>query len=490
MATLTELLVERTAADEEASLLSVLKTAGFPVTDWEAGGVAQTMVKGIAARLADLSALVSSIGAAHFTKLAVDLDPSWLDLLAEQFFDLQRARATYTVQLCEVSCAVGLGPQTINAGFRARAGSNIYEYQGAPVVVPDGSTIEISMRAESPGSSYDDPADSITEIITPLPGLTINNPPTDFGGLSGSTAARNPANQGSGTITPVGSPVLLRRYTVTVLASGSQPSSGTVRIAYEEDGVAATIATISPIPLAYGIGDGITLTFDNGLGVGFIRNDLHTFESIGSPILSNGTDDETNTALAARCVGRWPSLGLNIVTEKYVEWIRRASLDLALGIEKITPRASATVAGQTDLLVATATGAPSGPAVAALQVYVNARDGITDTALVTAAANLSIVPSGTVTIRAEDLVAGQAAADEAWADYIADLPIGGDTSTGSPGVVRLAELSQALMDAGAVDVSGLMLNGAAVNKTLTTTQVAIISAGDEPSAALTWNTVA
>jgi hypothetical protein len=345
------------------------------------------------------------------------------------------------------------------------------------------------MRAESPGSAYDDPANTITEVVTPLPGLSINNPPTDFGGLTGSTATRNPVNQGSGTVTPIGTPVLLRRYTVTILASGSQPGSGAARIDYEEDGVSGTIGTITPIPLAYGIGDGITLTFSNGLGVGFIKGDLHTFESVGSPILANGTDDETNEALAARCMGRWPSLGLNIVKEKYVEWIRRASLDSALGIEKITARPSGTVAGQTDLLVATATGAPSGPVVATLQLYVNARDGITDTALVTAASNLSIVPSGTVTIRAEDLEAGQAAADEAWRSYIADLPIGGDVSTGSPGVVRLAELSQALMDAGAVDVSGLMLNGAAVNKTMTTTQVAVISAGDEPSAALTWTTV-
>lgn len=493
-ATLSELLVTRTAQDEEASLLSVLKTAGFPVTDWEAGGVAQTMVKAIGASLSDMTGLVAAVAAGGYTKLAKELDPTWLDLLGEQFYDLARARATYTKQLCRVTCSPGLGPQTINAGFRAAAGNNVYEYQGGPVVVPDDDSIDIELRAESPGSAYDDPANTITTLITPLPGLSINNPPTAFGGIEGdvgTAAKRNPANQGSGTITPGGVPTLLRHYTVTVLASGSQPSTGKVLIEYEQDGVKGTVATLTPIPASYvGIGDGITLTFDNGVGVGFVKGDRHTFESVGSPITANGVDDETQESYAARCLGRWPSLSLNIVADKYVAWIRQASLDGAFGIEKITTRPSISVAGQTDVLVATATGAPSGPIISGLQTYVNARDGITDTALVTAAANVNITPSGSVTVPLARLVAAQAAADEAWRLYIADLPIGGDLSTGAPGVVRLSELVQALMDAGAIDYSGLQLNGFPVNRALNTNEVAVIPAGGEPSAALTWVTVA
>lgn len=492
--TLPELLLPRTAQDEEASLLSVLKTEGFPVTDWEPGGVAQTMVKAIAAALGDLSELVAKVAAGGYVGLAKAEDPAWLDLLGEHIYFLGRARATYTVQLCRVSCGAGLGPQTINLGFRAAAGTNVYEYQGAPVVVPDADFVDIEMRAESPGSAYDDPANTITTLITPLPGLSVNNPPTDFGGIEGgvgTAAKRNPANQGSGSVTPSGAPVLLRRYTVTVVTSGSQPSSGKVLIEYEDNGVKSTVASLTPIPATYvGIGDGITLTFANGVGVGFVKGDRHTFESVGSPITANGVDDETQESYAARCLGRWPSLSLNIVADKYVAWIRQASLDGAFGIEKITTSASLEVAGQTDVLVATATGAPSGPIVSALQTYVNNRDGVTDTALVTAAANVNITPSGSVTVPLAQLVAAQAAADEAWRIYIADLPIGGDLATGAPGVVRLSELVQALMDAGAIDYSGLQLNGFAVNRALTTNQVAVIPAGSEPSAALTWVTVA
>lgn len=489
-ATLTELLAVRTAQDEEASLLSVLKSASFPVTDWEAGGVAHTMVKAIAASLGDLTALVAAVAAGGYTNLAKDLDPTWLDLIGEHFYGVPRARATYTKQLCRVTCAPGFGPQTINVGFRARGPVNIYEYQGAPVIVPDADYVDVELRAESPGSDYDDPANTIVTIVTPLPGLSINNPPTNFGGTSSGSAARNPANQGSGQITPSGAPVLLRHYKVTVKASGSQPGTGAVLIEYEQDGVAGIIASIAPIPASYPIGDGITLTFSNGAGVGFVKGDLHTFESIGSPITANGVDDESQESYAARMLGRWPSLSLNIVADKYVAWIRQASLDGAFGIEKIIPRASAEVAGQTDVLVATAAGAPSGPIVSSLQAYVNARDGVTDTAFVTAASNLNITPSGSVTVHQEDLAAAQAAADEAWRLYVDDLPIGGDTSTGFPGVVRLSELVQVLMDAGAIDYNGLMLNGAPTNRALNVDEVATIAAGSEPSSALTWVTVA
>lgn len=489
-ATLDDLLATKTAEQEEDSLLSVLKSQGFPVTDWEAGGGGQTIVKAIAATLADHGKLVAIFAAGGYVPLAKGLvDPSWLDLLAESFYGITRARATYTKQLCAVHCDVATGPQTFNTGSVAKAfpTGNLYVYQGAPVSVGAGLTVNFELQAESPGSKYADPANSIYQLVTPLPGLSINNPPTAFGGLNGAIAKRNPANQGSGTVTPSGSPVLLRRYTLRVTASGMAGVGGILYIDQVEAGVATTIGPIAPIPASYaGLGDGITLALANGAGVGFIKGDQHTFEGVGSPITSNGVDDESNESLASRCSGRWSSLGLNIVSDKYVEWIRQASLDGAYGIEKITPGPSATIAGQTELLVATATGAPSGGVISALQTYVNVRDGITDTATVTGATNEDVTVAGTVTVPAGTLAAVQLAADENWRTYVASVPIGGDLSTGSPGVVRLAALTKAVMDAGAIDYDGLMLNGAAVNLAMSFDKVAVIQAGDEPSAALDW----
>jgi hypothetical protein len=494
-ATLTELLVERTKEDEFQSLLSTLQAKGFPVSDWLPGSAARTTFEAFAYELADFSALLPSLSKGGFAVLAAELaDPVWLDLIAEQFYDLERARATFTVQVCRFSCTTGLGPQTINDGFvvRAPATGNRYIYKGgAGQVVPDGGSVDVQMTAESAGAKYADGANTITETVSSLPGVTVNNPAGKFGGIETTgIAKRNVSNTGSGTVTPsaAGTPAATRFYTITIIAAGDV-GAGTVRIKYEQAGVTTTLADITPIPASTAaVGDGVTITFNTGTGTDFVTGDIHTFQTPGTPIQTAGTDDETNAALLSRLLGRWPSLSLNVVADKYVAWIQQASIDNALGIAKITVRPSTTIAGQASILVATEAGAVAGGAVSTLQDYINARDGVVDAGEVISAAAQAVTLTGTVTVKASQMVAVKAAADDNWREYIQALPIGGDTSTGSPGVVRLSELVQALMDAGAIDYSGLQLNGAAANLALTNAQVATIAAG--PSTALTWVTVA
>jgi hypothetical protein len=489
--TFAELLEVKTAEQQENALLSVLKAEGFPVSDWEHGGAGQTIQKALAFALADIGQYVATVAAGGHPGSAAELsDPGWLDLIGEQWYALSRARATYTKQLCRVACAASFGPVDINAGFTVRAlvTKNLYVYQGSTVAVADGGFEDLEFTAQSPGSKYADPPNSITEVITSIPGVSVTNPPRPFGRLTGSNATANAANRGSGAVVPSGTPTLPRIFTVVITGSGEAGSTGSVRIEWLEAGVVSSV-TLAPIPATYLIGDGVTVDLLNGVGAGFIRDDRFTFETIGSAITANGVDDETNQAYAARMSGRWPSLGLNIVADKYDTWVRQCSIDNAFGIEKVTMSPSATVAGQTDITIATATGAPSGGAITEIQNYVNARDGITDTANVAGAVNVDIEPTGTVVVKASALTAVQAAADDAWRLYIEQLPIGGDRSTGFPGVVRLAELEQALMDAGAIDRTGIQLNAAAVNFELALGAVAVIPAGQEPSVALTWLTV-
>ena len=368
-----------------------------------------------------------------------------------------------------------------------------YSYEGAPVVVPDNNVIDIEVKAESPGAAYQDPAGTITVMVTPLPGLSVINRAQPWGGLAGGYLRRNPANQGSGFVVPTlwATPIQTRFYKLTVLASGQAavgvtPGTGSVQLEYEQNAAATVRTTHTPIPSTIATTDGTLLTLNNGAGVGFVTGDIHTFSTPGSAMVANGQDDETNQAYAERMLGRWPSLSTNIVTDKYKAWVRQASLDSAFGIEKITVRPSNTIAGQTDVVVATGAGAPADLTIQALNAYLNLRNGTTDSAEVSAASNRDIVPSGTVFVRAAELDAAKAAADLAWQKYITDLPIGGDVATGVPGVVRLAELRQAVMDAGAVEHGPFMLNAVAANFALTTFQVATIPAGALPSQALTW----
>jgi hypothetical protein len=487
---LSSLLTVKTAEQEEDALLSVLKALGFPVSDWQPGGAGTTMQKALAFVLANHGRYVSIVAAGGHPDLAAALgDPTWLDLIGEKWYGVPRARATYTKQLCRLTCLPGFGPVTINPGFTVRsARKNLYVYQGAPVEIADGTSEDIEFTAQSPGSGFADPVNSITEIITPLPGLDVANLPRPFGRLSGDNAIRNAANRGSGAVVPSGTPTIPRIFTVIITGTGEAGTSGAVRIEWLELGVTSSV-TLSPIPASYLVGDAVTLTFLNGGGAGFLRDDRFTFETIGSATTAQGVDDESQQSYAARMVGRWPALGLNIVAEKYEAWVRQCSLDNAFGIEKVTISPSATVAGQTDITIATATGAPAGGTLTAIQEYVNARDGITDTANVAGAENVDITMEGTVIVKASLLDAAKAAADDGWREYIDQLAIGGDRALGFPGVVRPAELIQVLMDAGAIDYFDLLVNGSSGPTALTLTQVAVVPSGEEPSVALTWMTV-
>lgn len=496
---LAELTRVRTQEEEEQIQLSVFQAEGFPISDWSVGGAARTIMKAIAAGNADQSALVKSIAEGGFPSLAAAMKDAngaelkaWIYLIAREFYLLEPALATFTQMRCVIACSVGAGPQTVGAGFIVwnPRSKNRYLYNGSPVTVGDGSSAEVIFDAENPGARFNDAAGSITEIVTSLPGLSVSNPNTLFGGLDSlDHAKRSAASAGTGFIVPSGTPIQKRQYSITVKASGTAGVDGLVDIAYLQNGVKTT-NSVTPIPTSYtGIPD-VTLTFDDGAGAGWILGDVHTFETPGTPILIQGVDDESNASVLSRCRGRWPSLGDNNVAEKYRQWIFTCSIDNGFGIEKCEPRPSVIVAGQTDIIVATASGAPSGGVISTLQDYVNARDGITDKADVSGAINKDVTLSGTVVVRNTEIAVVQSKADELWAAYVRQLAIGGDLSTSYPGVVRLAELQQALMDAGAIDVSGLQLNGAAMNLALAYNEDAIIPTGQEPSAALTWNGVA
>ena len=495
--TIAELLTVRSKDDVIRSLLATLAAESFPVTDWFSGGAGLTLTQALGFELADMSTLVPLLVQGGYVHMAKDLpDPTWMDLLAEQFFETSRAPATYTIQRMRAACLAGLGPQTIQQGFTVRslATDRRYTYEGtAPVVVPDGGNVQFDVRAEAPGSDYDDKTGTITDMVTPLPGLSVLNVGQPFGGLVSGQARRNAANQGGGAVTPsapdLTPPVQTRFYRILVTGSGQAGTSGSLAIFQEHAGAVSfvPVALPSPIPATFaGLGDNITLTFANGPGVGFVKGDEFTFQTPGTSIIANGVDEESNAELAKRMVGQWASLSANVTADKYRFWVRRASIDQALGIEKIEPKPSNTIAGQTDIIIATATGVVAPATVTAIQNYLDVRDGVTDSATVVSAAPANVSISGTVTVRGTDLDAVRAKADAAWADYIAQLPIGGDTSTGSPGVVRLAELEEAVMAAGAIDKLGLELNGVAANLALATDEVAVIPPGQEPSAALSW----
>jgi uncharacterized phage protein gp47/JayE len=487
--TLADLTTERTTEQEENALLSVLKSEGFPVSDWEPRGAGETIQKAVGERLAAHGAAVPVVARSGHIEMATG---EWLDLAAS-WYGLTRASATSTVQRCLFRCSPGLGPIKVNTGFTARAAStaNLYAYRGEPTVdVPaDGSAVEIQLEAEGPGSRYDDPADTIVDIVTPLPGLEIANPHRAFDFVP----ARTMGPIGHGAVIPavVTSdfvPPLAREYVVTVTASGDAGTNGAVSISTREGGASLSAVSLSPIPAAYDIGNGVTIRFANGPGpsVSFVAGSFYIFNSRVSPIVRQGADAERDESLASRCSGRWPALGRNITDGHIKTLVAFASIELGLGVSRVVANASNVVAGQTDVTIATSSGSPSAATVLAIQDYITRRVSFVDRVFVRAARNREIATAGTVYVPSALVAQAQASAEAAWRDHLASLPIGGDRSMGYPGVVRSAELIQVVMDAGAIDFSGLLINGTSGNVALAEDE-APVPAGTL-AADLTWIT--
>jgi hypothetical protein len=490
--TLAQLLVAKSSDEREAQLLAYLNAIGFPVTDYYPGSVGRTIQKLITVGLVDFDNLVPQIASGGFLgpfKIGDKTYPTrdWLELLAAEIFQIIPAPATYTRQRVSLWCQAGTGPYTITVGqltARSRFGGRYSNITGG-VVPSGGAKLRLDFQAESPGALFNqDIAGTIVELVTPLPGLLISNEALSFGGLdSAGRAARN--GTGTGTVTPQETvsgvaPTGTRRFTLTILTAG-QVTTATASL-FIDDGQVQSTVSVAPLPASLVVGNGVTLAFANGgQNPSFLVGDLYTFQTPGSPIINAGVDVESDDSLRARCRGRWPSLSAIPTEDRHIAWVRQASIDNGYGVTKISARASVTIAGQTDVLVATSAGAVPGGVVAALQSYINAREGITDLGNVQSAVNKNVTAGGTVTARTSTALAAKLGAKANWEAYIAALPIGGDTPDA---VVRLAELEQAIMDAGAVDVSGLTLNGVSANLVLAITEVAV--AANSIDSALTW----
>ncbi len=490
--TLAELLNPRTQDQREAQLLALLNSVGFPVSDWYVGSVGRTIQKMVAFGLVDLDALIPQIAAGGFLgpfTVGGKTYPSrpWLELLAKELFGVQFAPATYTRQRCSLWCDPGAGPYVIGSIGQLTAISRFGRRYtnttlGTVVAGVDGdpTTTPFEFQAESPGSVYNgDITGTIVELVTPLPGLHISNDRQDYGGCDPDGRATRTGSS-TGTVRTFGTPTVAHRYRLTVLVAGQKAAAvGALDI----DG---TVTTLAPLGASYTAPDGVVLGFyDGGQNPSFLRGDYFEWTTLASPIVNPGVEAESDDSIRARCRGRWPSLSDIPVEDRYVAWIRQASLDAGFGITKITASPSVLMAGYVDIRVATDAGSALPDVVTALQAYLDLRDGITDHATVATAAPLPIAAGGTVTVRQGAVAAVKLAAKAGWEEYVASLPIGGSTPEG---VVRLAELQQAIMDAGALDVTGLTLNGVAGNQALVPTEVALVD--NSIDTALTWIEVA
>jgi phage-related baseplate assembly protein len=184
---LAELLSGDTQPVVLQRLLELLTLGGFPATAWQTLSVPRQLVQAESTYLADLSQTIAAIAQGGFLNAAVQRElsgldrpgSSWLELLATNFFQVDRNPALFTQGVYTLSDVGKVGPVTISAGALTVAeASKTYLFTStAPVTVPLGGSATVAIQAASPGAAYNLGNGQIQTFVTSYPGLAGANVP-------------------------------------------------------------------------------------------------------------------------------------------------------------------------------------------------------------------------------------------------------------------------------------------------------------------------
>jgi len=170
--TLESLITSSTNDEAKARLLARLGAASFPVTDWNDGGVARTMVEMDAEESRMYSETQVEVAKSGFLSTALG---DWLTLYAREVYGLTRYAATYSEGKERLTCAPGEGPFTILAGQLWFTDGVRRYWNTTGGTLASGGTLDLTIRAESPGADYNVAIGTITSMLTTLVGVTATN---------------------------------------------------------------------------------------------------------------------------------------------------------------------------------------------------------------------------------------------------------------------------------------------------------------------------
>ncbi len=171
MSTYAELIDVKTAATLRDELLARLSAAGFPVTAWQTGGAARTLVQVDVETLAELYALVAQIGKGWSLDDAAD---AWLTLHALSRYDLERFLATFAKHEVTLTAASGAGPYSITAGQLVLVNNQGVRFRSTNTTtqtVAHGTPLPLTVQAETAGQKGN--AQPIGVITPALAGVSM-----------------------------------------------------------------------------------------------------------------------------------------------------------------------------------------------------------------------------------------------------------------------------------------------------------------------------
>lgn len=190
---LGSLLVAQTKESLYNLALSIAETVGLPVTSWEPGDPTRSLYHLLAEALENLDSNVAQFVAAGFLDHAAALPTTdWLVLLAKQVFNVDAQAATYATTTVTLTNGGGGLYDSIAAGdltFRNTAtGKTYHNTSGGTLASGPGTTLDVTVEADEPGSESSAGATEIDDLVTDLLGVTVSNA-TAAVGLDAESAA-------------------------------------------------------------------------------------------------------------------------------------------------------------------------------------------------------------------------------------------------------------------------------------------------------------
>ena len=146
----------------------------LPVTAYQPGSTALTLIEAEAEALADVHTTVGQLGASAFLGEATG---DWLTLRAKSTFDLDRILASYTVGTVTLASTVLAGAVTITPGALviSTTGGLLYRSTNTTsITVASGGTATVPMRAEGSGTDYNVSLAGATIVTPAAAGLSVS----------------------------------------------------------------------------------------------------------------------------------------------------------------------------------------------------------------------------------------------------------------------------------------------------------------------------
>lgn len=174
MTTLAELTTPITVDEATTAIYAALAARGVSTTTWKSGGTARTIIAGLAVILAAYSRLAAAVAKQGFLELS---EGAWLDLVAEHVYGVERDLGSFATGVITLDNTGG-GVYSGAAGdlvLVSPTTEQVYRNTEPFAIAALETGVEVAITAVELGSAGTAAADTITDFVTPLLGVTATN---------------------------------------------------------------------------------------------------------------------------------------------------------------------------------------------------------------------------------------------------------------------------------------------------------------------------